>query len=74
MTIFLPESLKPIFDELPSHCGFGSSSEHLRELVRGEQDRLHLYGLLLAGANSGSTTPADAAYFASMRERIHQRS
>jgi len=73
MNISLPDSLKSFVDEQVTRRGFGTSSEYVRELIRKDQDRLHLRGLLLAGANSKSTAPADAAYFASLRERVNRR-
>lgn len=42
--------------------------EYLRKLIRAEQDRLQLRGLLLEGAQAAPTQPADAAYF----ERLHR--
>ena len=73
MNISLPDSLKSFVDEQVSRRGFGTSSEYVRELIRKDQDRLHLRGLLLEGANSKSTAPANAAYFASLRERVNHR-
>ena len=73
MNISLPDALKSFVDEQVACRGFGTSSEYVRELIRKDQDRLHLRGLLLAGANSRSAAPADAAYFATLRERVNQR-
>jgi antitoxin ParD1/3/4 len=73
MNISLPDSLKSFVDEQVSDRGFGTSSEYVRELIRRDQDRIHLRGLLLAGANSKPSGPADAAYFASLRERVKTR-
>ena len=73
MNISLPDSLKSFVDEQVSRRGFGTSSEYVRELIRKDQDRLHLRGLLLDGANSRSTAPANAAYFASLREHVNHR-
>ena len=39
------------------------------ELIRRDQDRQTLRRLLLDGAESGRTGPADDAYFASLDER-----
>ncbi len=73
MNISLPESLKTFVDEQVARRGFGTSSEYLRELIRKDQDRLNLRALLLAGANSKATAPANAANFPSLRERINRR-
>jgi antitoxin ParD1/3/4 len=37
--------------------------------VPNDRDRLHLRSVLLKGANSALSAPADAAYFNSLRER-----
>jgi antitoxin ParD1/3/4 len=73
MNISLPESLKSFVDEQVVGRGFGTSSEYVRELIRKDQDRERLRGLLLKGANSKPSTPADSAYFASLRDRVSQR-
>ena len=73
MNISLLDALKSFVDEQVQVRGFGTSSEYLRELIRKDQDRLHLRGLLLAGAESQPAAPADATYFAALRGRIGQR-
>lgn len=73
MNISLPDALKSFVDDQVTSRGFGTSSEYVRELIRRDQDRLHLRGLLLAGANSKPSAPANAAYFASLRERLKHR-
>jgi antitoxin ParD1/3/4 len=70
MNISLPESLKSFVDEQVSQRGYGTSSEYVRELIRKDQDRLHLRNLLLEGASSAPTAPADSAYFNALRERV----
>lgn len=72
MNISLPDALKSFVDEQVQVRGFGTSSEYLRELIRKDQDRLQLRGLLLAGAESAPAAPADTAYFAALRGRIGQ--
>jgi antitoxin ParD1/3/4 len=42
----------------------------VRELIRRDQDRLQLRGLLLAGASSAPTAPVNEAYFEGLRERV----
>jgi len=73
MNISLPDSLKNFVDDQVSQRGYGTSSEYVRELIRKDQDRLQLRGLLLAGAASPPAAVADAAYFADLRARITQR-
>ena len=72
MNISLPEGLKAFVDEQVAARGFGTSSEYMRELIRRDQDRQKLRGLLLAGAESEPATVADETYFAGLRERIRQ--
>lgn len=73
INVSLPDSLRSFVDEQVNSRGFGTSSEYVRELIRKDPDRLNLRGLLLAGANSKSAAPADAAYFASLREQVNRR-
>ena len=70
MNISLPESLKDFIDEQVSERGYGTSSEYVRELVRKDQDRQRLRGLLLAGAQSAQTRPVDDAYFEGLRRKV----
>lgn len=48
MNISLPNSLKSFVDEQVSERGYGTSSEYVRELIRKDQDRQRLRGVLLA--------------------------
>ena len=73
MNISLPESLKIFVDEQVSGRGYGTSSEYVRELIRRDQDRQRLRGLLLEGASSAPAGPADEAYFMDLRERARGR-
>ena len=72
MNISLPESLKAFVDEQVSQRSFGSSSEYVRELIRKDQDRLQLRGLLLAGAGSEPGQTATDAYFDGLRDRVRK--
>ncbi len=69
MNISLPDSLKEFVDEQVSQRGYGTSSEYVRELIRKDQNRLQLRGLLIAGAQSAQTGPVDDAYFDSLRRK-----
>jgi antitoxin ParD1/3/4 len=70
MNISLPDSLKDYVDEQVSECGYGTSSEYVRELIRKDQDRKRLRAILLQGAQSGLADPVDADYFESLRARV----
>jgi antitoxin ParD1/3/4 len=73
MNISLPDSLKSFVDEQVNERGYGTSSEYVRELIRKDQDRTRLRGLLLQGAESAPGKPADAAYFDGLRDRVRRR-
>ena len=64
------DTLKTFVDEQVSQRGYGTSSEYVRELIRKDQDRQHLRGLLLAGAASAPTAPVDGEYFDALRARV----
>ena len=70
MNISLPYTLKSFVDEQVRQRGYGTSSEYVRELIRKDQDRVKLRGLLLAGAASNPAAPADARYFDGLRRRV----
>jgi len=72
MNISLPDTLKAFVDEQVSQRGYGTSSEYVRELIRKDQDRLHLRELLLVGAASAPTSAVDAAYFDDLRKKVRQ--
>ncbi|MBU7574406.1 MAG: type II toxin-antitoxin system ParD family antitoxin [Hydrogenophaga sp.] len=72
MNISLPDTLKSFVDEQVSQRGYGTSSEYVRELIRKDQDRLQLRGLLMAGVASSPAAPADDRYFAGLRDRVRK--
>lgn len=72
MNISLPDALKTFVDAQVAESGYGTSSEYVRELIRKDQDRQHLRGLLLAGVSSQPTQTADGAYFDALRDRVQQ--
>jgi antitoxin ParD1/3/4 len=70
MNISLPDELKAFVDEQVGARGYTSSSEYVRELIRGDQDRDRLRTMLLEGASSPlSAVVADKAYFEGLRTR-----
>lgn len=72
MNVSLPESLKSFIEEQAAQRGYGTTSEYVRELIRQDQDRLRLRSLLLEGAASPLSEPADTAYFDALRERVRR--
>lgn len=73
MNISLPDALKAFVDDQVAGRGYGTSSEYVRELIRRDQDRQRLRGLLLEGAASPSAGPADQDYFDGLRRRVRGR-
>lgn len=73
MNISLPESLKAFVEEQVAKGGYGTTSEYVRELIRMDQDRRRLRDLLLEGAASAPSEPADAAYFEALRSGVRRR-
>ncbi len=72
MNISLPQALKSFVDRQVTSRGYSSSSEYVRELIRKDQDRQHLRGLLLEGAASPPAGTADTAYFDQLRDRLRE--
>jgi antitoxin ParD1/3/4 len=56
-------------DEQVSQRGFGTSSEYVHELIRRDQERRQLQGLLLEGASSEATQAVTPAYFDYLRSK-----
>lgn len=72
MNISLPDALKSFVDDQVSQRGYSTSSEYVRELIRKDQDRQHLRGLLLAGAESAPAAPVKGDYFESLRAKVRK--
>jgi len=73
MNISLPDALKSFVDHQVEEGGYATSSEYVRELIRKDQDRSRLRGLLLEGAVSEPGPVADDAYFEGLRNDIRGR-
>ena len=72
MNISLPESLRAFVEQQVSARGYGTSSEYVRELIRKDLDRQYLKSLLLEGASSEPSEPANTAYFDKLRDRVRK--
>jgi len=72
MNISLPDSLKDFVDEQVKRRGYGTSSAYVRELIRKDQERQRLRGLLMEGGSSIPTGTADATYFNVQRDRVRR--
>lgn len=70
MNVSLPDALKAFVDQQVESGGYSTSSEYVRALIRKDQERQRLRGLLLAGAASRPGSVADDAYFDGLRRRL----
>ena len=70
MNISLPEPLRNFVEEQIAERRYGTTSEYVRDLIRRDQDRQHLRGLLMAGAGSESGPVADDGYFDDLRDGV----
>jgi len=70
MNVSLPDEMKKFIEDQVEEQGYATSSEFLRELIRREQDRSQLRGLLVQGLDSGLGSEMDDDYFARLRKRI----
>ena len=70
MNISLPDDMKDFIDRQVAERSYGTSSEYVRELIRREQERLHLRNLILEGMASPRVGVADAAYIQGLRDRV----
>jgi antitoxin ParD1/3/4 len=71
MNISLPEPLKNFVDTQVAKGHYGTSSEYVRELIRKDQERQQLRGLLIEGAESEVIGQFDQNYFDDLRSLIN---
>lgn len=69
MNVSLPDELRSFVDTQVNEGSDSSTSEYVRELIRRDFDRRQLRVALLEGARGPVTANADAACFASLRDR-----
>lgn len=70
MNVSMPQELRTFVDEQVEDGRYGSTSEYVRELIRRDQDRHRLRGLILDGATSARGPVADGTYFAALRSHV----
>lgn len=70
MNVSLPDGLKSFIEAQVSERGYGTSSEFVRELIRREQARSELRGLIVDGISSGPAVELDDDYFERLRARV----
>ncbi|WP_434705766.1 type II toxin-antitoxin system ParD family antitoxin [Pseudomonas sp. Z1-12] len=68
--ISLPDALKSFVDDQVSLGGYSTRSEYAQELIRKDQNRQHLRGLVLAGLESAPTVPVSSDYFECLRAKV----
>ena len=73
MNVSRPDGLKSFVEAQVAARGYSTSSEYVRELIRKDQERERLRGLLLDGAASAPTAPVDDGYFHTLRRGVRQR-
>jgi len=73
MKISPPDSLKSFVDEQVTRRRCDTRKEDVSEVLLKDIDLLRLRGILLKGAVSAPTMPADANYFGKLRERVKER-
>lgn len=73
MNISLPEELKDFVDAQVAECGYGSTSEYLRDLIRKQRDVERLRTALVEGLESGPAQPVTPDYFDRLRTRARAR-
>lgn len=72
MNISLSDALKSFVDQQVRSRGYASSSEYICELIRTDQDRQRLRGLLVEGSMSSTAVIADSDYFGQLRDRVRE--
>lgn len=75
MNISLPEELKD-YVETQTKSGYSTPSEYVRELIRDDRKRRakeRLDTLLLEGLDSGAPIPADARFWAELKQQARKR-
>jgi antitoxin ParD1/3/4 len=70
MNVSLPDELKAFLDNEAARCGYVSTSEFVRHLIRREQDRQQLRSMPLDGAAFLAGPIADEGYFSALRGRL----
>ncbi|MFT4624491.1 MAG: antitoxin ParD1/3/4 [Myxococcota bacterium] len=73
MNVSLPPDLASFVEEQIASGRYESCSEYVGELVRQDQGRRRLRELVLDGAASAPTSPADNTTFNGLRDRVRER-
>ena len=76
MNIAIPEQLKSFVQHQVERRGYSSVSEYIRDLIRGDQERLAITALeaeFLKGLESGPSTPMTTEDWQDIREEVRRR-
>ena len=76
MNISLPNVMKTFVEDQVNTCGYGSVSEYVRELVKGDQKEraeTKLEALLLEGLDSGDPRPTERGYRKDLLRDLQKR-
>ena len=76
MNISLPDSMKQFVDLQICERGYSTYSEYVRDLIRGDQNKLaeqRLASLLLEGFESGEPIEVNKNYWDNKREALIKR-
>jgi antitoxin ParD1/3/4 len=76
VNISLPDQMKEYIDERLTEGHFSSTSEYIRDLVRGDQKRRaqeHLEALLIEGLESGESIEVTENYIEKKRAELKRR-
>ena len=72
MTISLPEAMQSFIDEQARRSGYKTTDAYVCALIRKEQDREELRGLIHQGLSSALTAPLGDSDFAALRQHTKQ--
>jgi antitoxin ParD1/3/4 len=76
MNIAIPRQLKSFVQQQVERRGYSSVSEYVRDLIRGDQERLAIAALeseILKGLDSGPSTPMTHEDWQDIRTEVRRR-
>lgn len=73
ISVWLPDPLDEFVDEQVRLRRFGTSSEYICDLIRGDRDRTKLRDLLLEGAAVPPSNEVGGNYFEVLRRKVTER-
>ena len=70
ITLHLPDTLKAFVDRQVASGRYATPGDYVLALIHQDQERWHMRRRLVDGAASPPGSPADAAYFQALRDRV----